>query len=98
MDDLWWRTQDQRAFVEIHILRENHEVSAFPVLPDLRIGCRQQIEVEKMFGLVAMRFQPVTEAWWKIRVDREISLAHRDFAMRSVTGGIFETGIDIGLF
>src|SRR6266536_1479343 len=22
-----------------------------------------------MFGLVAMRFQPVTEAWWKIRVD-----------------------------
>ena len=52
MDDLRRRAQDQRAFVEVHILCEDHKVFRSPVLPDLRIGCCQKIELEKMFGFV----------------------------------------------
>ena len=31
MNDLWRHTQDQRVFVEVHVLRKNHQVTRFDV-------------------------------------------------------------------
>ena len=44
------------------------------VLPDLRIGCRQKIKVEEMFGFVTTYLQPNTETWPKIRIDETLHL------------------------
>ena len=42
------------------------------VLPDSSNGGRQKMEVEEKFGLAKIRFQPNTEARWKIRVNDKI--------------------------
>jgi hypothetical protein len=47
-----------------------------------------------MFGFMTMRSQSSTQPRRKIRVDKKISLAQQDFAMRR----IFKTRVDVGFF
>jgi hypothetical protein len=54
MDDLWWRTIQQRAIKEVDILANDDPSLDLSETPDLRVRGSQLIEVEQMLGVMTM--------------------------------------------